>query len=75
MREIIWQTLAALAAVHAGDVAHRDVKPENLLLSWDAAGPLDAGAFSGNHWPIMDMHIRRACTRCCRLLLSSLCRH
>ncbi len=58
MREIVWQTLAALAAVHAGDVAHRDVKPENLLLSWGAAGPLDAGAFSSNHWPVMDMKIR-----------------
>ena len=33
MRDLLQQTLAALASVHASNVSHRDIKPENLLLS------------------------------------------
>jgi Protein kinase domain len=33
MRDLLRQTLAALAAVHGSNVSHRDIKPENLLLS------------------------------------------
>ena len=39
MRELLRQTVAALAAVHSRNVTHRNVKPENLLLSWDAPPP------------------------------------
>lgn len=53
MRDLLQQTLAALAAVHARNATHRDIKPENLLLSHSA--PADTGkaparvATSDNH--------------------------
>lgn len=33
---LVRQTLAALQAAHEAGVMHRDVKPENLLMPWDA---------------------------------------
>lgn len=38
MRDLLQQTLAALATVHARNATHRDIKPENLLLSAQSSG-------------------------------------
>ena len=34
-KSIIWQTLQALKYFHTNNCLHRDVKPENLLMSKD----------------------------------------
>ena len=47
VRSVLQQLLMALDAVHAANMSHRDVKPENLLMM-DLGGPWDS-YYSGNH--------------------------
>ena len=42
IRSVLKQTLQALAALHARNITHRDVKPENLLLRSAEANDADA---------------------------------
>ena len=46
LRGLLRQTLEALAAVHAANVTHRDVKPENLLVRpWSHTDRITIGVF------------------------------
>ena len=63
--EVVYQTMEALISAQANDVIHRDIKPTNIMVIWQASGKfqtkiLDFGlakyfrSKSGKHIPLID---------------------
>ncbi|MEE2755399.1 MAG: protein kinase [Myxococcota bacterium] len=57
LKRILLSVLDALAAAHARGVIHRDIKPQNILLSAGRAILTDFGIAFERHSPISDPHL------------------
>ncbi len=59
LRRILLSLLDALAAAHARGVVHRDIKPQNILLSSGRSILTDFGIAFERHSPISDPHLSK----------------